>query len=380
MLPSRLIRMVPGRVVLSWLATGALVGLIWWQYQARMIHWAGWLFLLIAALAICTAGLAVMGGFHQLVLGPKRAQGVFQATLGIAPPCALVGTVLMGLMQANSGIITPSATFVIALGSAMSVAEVILPWTYTHRLATDRVVMFFDTRICDPWGDLAAMDAHVRRMEQHTGLALRSPIHWVRGPLLGKQAMALPGFALGSAQSPAGPLDRHELAHVVLIQHMATGTIPPMLLNEGWAQFQAYSAQELAQHAAWLRDFLFSTCPNATPEQLDDILDSTSDPVGYRLLYERACESGQTSSFSYLNILTSDEWYGRDKQPVYSIGGAFASYIIRYHSTAAFIELALATRPGTFPEVCQQVLGRDLAELERDLWRDVDEQLALATK
>jgi hypothetical protein len=263
---------------------------------------------------------------------------------------------------------------VLAIGSATSVAELVLPWQYPQRIATDRIVMFYDSRVTDPEGDLRAMEAHVERMELETGLRLRAPVFWVRGSLLGKQAMALPGFALGSAQSPADALDRHELAHVVLAQHFPVGTIPPMLLNEGWAEAQAQPPRQLAEAAVWLREFLFKTCASATPDQIEDMLSSTVDPEGYRDLCDRVRRDG-AESFLFLDVLTNDFWYGRDQQPVYSIGGAFCDFVIRRHGAARLAELVLATRPGKFAEACRSVLGEDLAVLELEFWRDVETEL-----
>jgi hypothetical protein len=265
---------------------------------------------------------------------------------------------------------------VVAVGSATALAEVVLPWTYPKRLETERIVMFFDDRVTDPQADLAAMDAQVARMVDETGLPLCGPIYWVRGALLGKQAMALPGFALGSSQSPAGALDRHELAHVVLAQHFQPGSIPPMLLNEGWADSQANPRPQLAEAAAGLHDFVLKTCVTARPDQIEPMLSSTPDPAGYGDLCARVRREG-SDSFRFLEVLTDPWWYGRDKQPVYSIGGAFADFIIRRYGTHQFVELFLTTRPGTFASTCQSAFGLDLPTLERDFWRDVEEQLVV---
>jgi len=64
-----------------------------------------------------------------------------------------------------------------------------------------------------PQGDADAMDRHVARMEELTGLRQRTKTWWVRGSLLGQGRLCMYALALGSSESPASALDRHELAH-----------------------------------------------------------------------------------------------------------------------------------------------------------------------
>jgi hypothetical protein len=56
-----------------------------------------------------------------------------------------------------------------------------MPYTYPHRLESERLVMFYDDGLTDPERDLAAMDRHVARLEALTGSPLRAKIYWVRG-------------------------------------------------------------------------------------------------------------------------------------------------------------------------------------------------------
>ncbi len=81
------------------------------------------------------------------------------------------------------------------------------------------------------------MDAHLAHLEEVLGRRQHSQIHWVRGPALGMGPMCIHSIALGSESSPAGVLDRHELAHAFLYQFSVPGpgAEPPMLLLEGWA-------------------------------------------------------------------------------------------------------------------------------------------------
>src|SRR5262249_6610197 len=81
-----------------------------------------------------------------------------------------------------------------------------------HRLEGERLVMFH-RGVATPERDLAAMEAHVARLEELTGRPLRAKIYWVRGKLLGHGRMALRGLALGSDRSPDDwDTDDHQFA------------------------------------------------------------------------------------------------------------------------------------------------------------------------
>jgi hypothetical protein len=66
-------------------------------------------------------------------------------------------------------------------------------------------------------------------MERLLGLPVRNKIFYVRGPLLGGRHVSFRGLAYGTAESPARYVDRHELAHAVIGQHMPADLQAPTL-------------------------------------------------------------------------------------------------------------------------------------------------------
>ncbi len=217
---------------------------------------------------------------------------------------------------------------------------------YPHRLETERLIMFYDDQVTDPQGDAAAMDRHVARMEKLTGKRLQAKIYWVRGSLLGKSGFCNRGVVSGSSDSPAGSLDRHELAHAVLCQHETPDTDPPTLLSEGWAVSQE-----------WADDRPFLAQMAVKSRQGGEVNQSFQAWSG-----SRAC----------LRDLTTPTWYHHDSGPVYPVGGAFVDFLIRRFGAEQFLELYCTCRPDRFEVACQRILGVDLDTLEQLFWEDVE--------
>jgi hypothetical protein len=78
------------------------------------------------------------------------------------------------------------------------------------------------------------------------------------------------------------------------------------------------------------------------------------------------------SAISYLRELTDDFWYHHDGGPVYSMGGAFVSFLVRRYGAEPFVELYFGCRPGEFKAECQRVFGTDLDALEIAFWEDAE--------
>jgi hypothetical protein len=233
-----------------------------------------------------------------------------------------------------------------------SLMQVQAEYGYRHRLESERLVMFYDDRVTQPSRDVEAMDQHVARLEALLGEPLRERIFWVRGEALGQRRMQFGGLVLGSSSSPANwetadhpdrlSVDRHELAHAAIHQLAPRGTDPPTLLIEGWAEAQAgMTTQKHAQSAKQSRDF-WRERTGVGPEQ------------------------------SYLRELTGRSWYHHIDGPVYSVGGAFAEFLIRQYGIHRFLGLYFACRPGQFEAECDAQLGIRFELLETEFWQEVD--------
>jgi hypothetical protein len=237
----------------------------------------------------------------------------------------------------------------------MAVASLMEVWAhlaYPHRLESRRLVMFYDDRVTDPRKDLEAMDRHVADLEAVTGKPLRARIHWVRGELFGRRQMAIRGLALGSSRSPADwdtadrpfglSVDRHELAHGVVHQLQPPDADAPTLLIEGWAE--AHSGMTSRKRAGFAR-------------------------LSRDLWRER---TGAGPADSYLRELLGAARYHRVAGPVYSVGGAFAEFVLRRYGPGRFLRLYFACRPGRFEEACVAELGVEFDALERGFWAEVE--------
>jgi hypothetical protein len=75
---------------------------------------------------------------------------------------------------------------------------------------------------------------------------------------------------------------------------------------------------------------------------------------------------------SYLRELTGAAWYHRIDGPVYSVGGAFAEFILQRYGAERFLRLYFACRPGRFEEECLAQFGVEFDALESAFWADVE--------
>src|SRR5262249_20380007 len=181
----------------------------------------------------------------------------------------------------------------------------------------------------------------------------RDKIYWVRGRLLGMGPLSCYGLAAGSSRSPLDwqtadhpdclSVDRHELAHAVLLQRYGSDSDPPFLLVEGWAESQAGPSR---------------------PRLAAGALESRS-----RWLSRRG-ESGQAGQ-SYLRELLGRSWYHRIGAPVYDVGGAFVDFLLDFYGVERFLKLYFTCRPGTLEADFRKVLGEDLDLVEAKFWREV---------
>ncbi len=200
---------------------------------------------------------------------------------------------------------------------------------YPQRTYGEKVVM-----IAPPMPDaqaraqVAAMDKHIHALEARLGRPATGTVHWVRGPLLGREGAAIIGLCLGSRPGEApdaeglSSLDRHEVAHCVLTSHCNTWMDPPALLTEGWA----YANQD------------------------DDAV----------MEADRLREDWARHTRLSLRQLTGPDWYDLHDGPVYTHGAALVDFLIDHFGPAKFVELYTTCRPTTFESDCRRILGLDL--------------------
>lgn len=342
-LPADLRRPGRRRAALACAAGLFAAALLWFEHQGRVLHPVSlpFLFLLLVMIAAALGGL--VRGMWRAVRGPRRLVALAWALLAVFPLLFWAAIGAYSFWEHGKRRVSRDLPMTLAKMAGASLMEAQAQYGFPHRLETSRLVMFYDDRVTEAERDAEAMERHVARLEELTGRPLRAKIHWVRGRLLGQGNLAFYGLALGSTESPAGQLDRHELAHAVLYQHDEPDTDPPTLLLEGWAESQSADPATLALSAAAV----------------------LRDPIVARDLFEGKGTKG------YLRLLTGPGWYHRDRGPVYPVGGALVNFILKKYGVERFLDLYRRARPGAFDGTCRVALGVELDTLEGQLGEEL---------
>jgi hypothetical protein len=332
--------------VAVWVAWLLLLGLLWGQFQASILHPAAHLFLvLLIVVALLSVG-ATIRGLYRVLLGPKRSIAFVWMVLALSPAFLSGLLTHYTLDQHRRRNVPVNACTKLAVMAGCSLMELEALHLYPRRMESERLVMFFDDdNVKEPERDLEEMDRHVARLEEMTGRPIRAKIYWVRGPLLGLRNLAFQGLALGSWEGRAAQLDRHELAHAVLYQRHGPDTEPPMMLAEGWAESQSRDRDDLGQIALLAR-------------------------AGHPTLW--TVQEWKPNPDACLPELLGPRWYHHDSGPVYHIGGAFVDYVLRKYGTERFVELYLTCRPDSVEADFARTLGVDVPTLESQFWEDVE--------
>jgi hypothetical protein len=320
---------------------GQLVGRVWHPHFLPVTA---------ALVLMLTAGLALaIGAGWRLARGPNRRQALCCLLLGLAPMLFLSSLIAFGVSMV-SGHQTPlnlGTKFLATM--AESIVDLVARFQYPQRTFGAKVVMIsapMDSALAR--AQVSAMDRHVRGLEARLGRTFSGRIHWVRGPLLGKQ-FGLNGLCSGSLPGEMHPdaegltrLDRHEMAHCVMSAFAPLVSFePPTVLIEGWAKANMGLAPIDLSVRAWSE-----------------------------------AERGNTPS---LRELTGPEWYASHHIAVYDQGGPLVQFLLETYGPDRFLELYSTCRQASFSADCQRVLGKSLDQLEADVRMAIDRDRRGAT-
>lgn len=324
---------------------------VWGAWMALLATLAGMLFLRIWHPHFLPATLLFVGFLASGILlvcraawfmavGPERKRCLAWLLIGMAPLCFMAGHFAYGL-QAFYRLDVPlnyALKVLVPLGESFMDLEARV--RYPQRTRGAKVVMI-SRPVEDAARQVAAMDEHVRQIEERLGRQLDRPVHWVRGPLFGRQGLAVVGLCMGSRPNEAAvdaggldPLDRHEVAHCAIHMLCPPSCDPPTLLVEGWAE--AHSGHD----AVWLADRTWEYC--------------------------------QEGDVPPISELVSPAWSGRRDHLVYVQGGPLVNYLLQTYGRDKFFELYTACSRSTFAEDCRRILGVDISAIEAGYWAEVE--------
>ena len=365
----------PGRplgtlVALNSLLALALVGWLQVVFWTSMLQPPSPVGLTLAGLLALGTLALTLRTLQRLLVGPRRLAALGLFLLGSLPAIGFGSLLFLGLRQFHQHDIRFTIPLSTTYSFMLHLVEPALAHGYRHRLESERLVMLFDDDLEHPEEDLAEMERFVADLEGTIDRPLRGKIVWVRGPVLGFRALSTPGYALGTPGGRVDVLDRHELTHSTLNQHLNPGVLPPMFLIEGWAEAAARADRPL-RDAAEFREWIHRL-EAMNEQQREQTLSILMDAEGFRDLLARRHREGE--AFSYLEAFAGDFWYHRDHGPVYTFGRSFVAYLLERYGAKKVATLYYAVRPGNFAATVREVLETDVREMERDFWAAVERE------
>ena len=330
----RRILSLPGLAVAAWVSFLALLALLAGMLAvlARHPHFLPATTMLALVVA---SGLAVIAGSSWWIArGPDRRRALACLLIGSAPLWFLAGLFTYGLAitSGRNAPMTPALKLLMPL--AESLMDLEARFRYPQRTYGEKVVMLSEPMPeAEARAQVAAMDRHVRALEERLGRRTDGTIHWARGPLLGQDSESVIGLCMGSRPGAALAddeglchLDRHEVAHCVATSHCNALFDAPAVLSEGWAQ----------------------------ANQGDDPVEAAG----------RAWEAIERGGGLTLRQLTGPAWYDRHEWPAYQHGAPLVNFLLRRFGPEKFLHLYTTCRQATFEADCRRVLGLDLDGLD----------------
>jgi hypothetical protein len=320
--------------VTTWLAATVLVAVfaLFWRMAYAPPH-AFWAVSTTGTL-LAAGGLTVISGMRSFFRGPRRVLAAAVLILGTTPivwGAAYFATLYLQTTN-REPLSLGTPTRIIAFW-AESAADLEARWRYSRWTSGQHLVLLDNGQTPQPQILIDAMEKHIEQMAANLEAPLpEGRLRWVRGRLLGQGGRALVSWALcdtGDNRPELTTLDRHEVAHVVIMAMGGVDQEPPMLLAEGWAESQSKDRADLIQDLSW-----------------------------------RMAES---STYS-LDELIGPEWYGRSYRPVYNHGGPLVIFLMEHYGPQKFLELYHGVRQATFRADCERILGDSWANVEVQFW------------
>jgi hypothetical protein len=187
---------------------------------------------------------------------------------------------------------------------------------------------------------VAEMDRHIEGMADLLGQPVpNEEFPWVRCSLFGIKSVTIPPWAMCCQDDNPDNLtylDRHEVAHALMMQLSGPDYDPPSLLAEGWAESQSSD-----------RNHQIRTLAEKHKQRRTYSLQELVSPTVYGL-------------------------GGSDSPPAYWEGGPLAHYLMQRYGSATFFRLCSGARRNSFREDCQAILGDSWETVEVNFWKWID--------
>jgi hypothetical protein len=288
--------------------------------------------------------LAVIVGGWRFIRGPQRIQTAAWLSLGFLPVFIWYSQVSLSFQifeERRTQQVEMSWYLLTTQSIAAALFDGVGRWTLPLHLEGDRVVMFYDSSIVDPKGDLEKMDAFIKEEESYLGITMPTKIHWFRTPLLGMRGAALSYLAIAqpqwSEQRDIGYIDYHEAAHNIISVPTASavyaGRNPPSLLMEGWAESRSRN---------------------------------------WKTLVRKCRELKQSHRALTLREAVSDVYYNQTDYRIYLQGGAFVKVLCDQFGPEKFLELYQHCTRQTFEQDIERIYGLSLEELDALYWHEIE--------
>jgi hypothetical protein len=301
------------------------------------------------ALVIATGLALIVVASWRVVRGLDRRRALACLLIGAAPLWFLAGFFLYGVAAGTGRMVRYTLALRLLAPLAESVMDLEARLRYPQRTYGEMVIMISPPMPeAQARAQVAAMDRHIRALDERLGRQTTKTVRWVRGPLLGMRAKAIVGLCIGSRPGEEladaeglVSLDRHEVAHCVLTSHCSSWVDPPALLIEGWA------------HA----------------NQGDDAV----------MEADRLRENWARNTSPTLRQLTGPDWYDWHKRPAYTHGAALVNFLIDHFGPEKFLQLYTSCRRSTFESDCRRIFGLNLEGLDAAYRADVERRVGQAS-
>src|SRR5262245_1871297 len=169
--------------VVSWAGWALAILSLWLQHRLGVYHTIVWLWLPVAFAGGVAGGAAFLLSLWGRAVGLNRRGTAPWGMIGLVP-LFLWAALAAYMFHTNSRRLGPNThPYNVGAMAAVSLMEWHAALSYPYRVRTDRLVMYYDDGVTEPAADVAAMEAHLARLEELLGRRQHSRIHWVRGPV-----------------------------------------------------------------------------------------------------------------------------------------------------------------------------------------------------